>query len=212
MKDKVTHTLYETIRKIVQDELKRIKTAQLAIVEEQHPHADESDSDNYACTIALRDSGIVLKNVPVATSKIGTASIPAVGDMVLVQFIGGDINAPVITGCLYNDETRPPLNDDSQIIMHHPQGAEDGDATRIEILSGSEKKLVIKLGDALEVNLADDDPVVEIKIDGGKGNLTIARDGAVLVQSDGKVEIKGNEINIEAQAGLKLKGRTIDLN
>lgn len=208
----MTHTLYETIQKIVQDELKRTKTAQLAIVEEQHPHVDESDSDNYACTIALRDSGIVLKNVPVATSKIGTASIPAVGDMVMVQFIGGNINAPVITGCLYNDETRPPLNDDSQIIMHHPQGAEDSDATRIEILSGPEKKLVIKLGDALELNLADDDPVVEIKIDGGKGNLTIARDGAVLVQSDGKIEIKGNEINIEAQAGLKLKGQTIDLN
>ena len=208
----MTHTLYETIQKIVQDELKRIKTAQLAIVEEQHPHADESDSDNYACTIALRDSGIVLKNVPVATSKIGTASIPAVGEMVIVQFIGGNINAPVITGCLYNDETRPPLNDDSQIIMHHPQGAEDSDATRIEILSGSEKKIIIKLGDALELNLADDDPVVEIKVDGGKGNLTIARDGAVLVQSDGKIEIKGNEINIEAQAGLKLKGKTIDLN
>ena len=208
----MTHTLYETIQKIVQDELKRIKTAQLAIVEEQHPHADESDSDNYACTIALRDSGIVLKNVPVATSKIGTASIPAVGEMVIVQFIGGNINAPVITGCLYNDETRPPLNDDSQIIMHHPQGAEDSDAIRIEILSGSEKKIIIKLGDALELNLADDDPVVEIKVDGGKGNLTIARDGAVLVQSDGKIEIKGNEINIEAQAGLKLKGKTIDLN
>ncbi len=208
----MTHTLYETIQKIVQDELKRIKTAQLAIVEEQHPHADESDSDNYACTIALRDSGIVLKNVPVATSKIGTASIPGVGDMVMVQFIGGDINAPVITGCLYNDETRPPLNDDSQIILHHPQGAEDSDATRIEILSGSEKKIIIKLGDALELNLLDDDPVVEIKVDGGKGNLTIARDGAVMVQSDGKIEIKGNEINIEAQAGLKLKGKTIDLN
>lgn len=208
----MTHTLYETIQKIVQDELKRIKTAQLAIVEEQHPHADESDSDNYACTIALRDSGIVLKNVPVATSKIGTASIPAVGDMVIVQFIGGDINAPVITGCLYNDETRPPVSDDSQIIMHHPQGAEDSDATRIEILSGPKKKMVIKLGDTLELNLADDDPVVEIKIDGSKGNLTIARDGAVMVQSDGKVEIKGNEINIEAQAGLKLKGQTIDLN
>ena len=208
----MTHTLYETIQKIVQDELKRIKTAQLAIVEEQHPHVDESDSDNYACTIALRDSGIVLKNVPVATSKIGTASIPAVGDMVIVQFIGGDINAPVITGCLYNDETRPPVSDDSQIIMHHPQGAEDSDATRIEILSGPKKKMVIKLGDTLELNLADDDPVVEIKIDGSKGNLTIARDGAVMVQSDGKVEIKGNEINIEAQAGLKLKGQTIDLN
>ena len=113
----MTLTLYETIQRIVQAELRRIHTAELAIVQEQHPHAGDSDQDNYACTVQLRNSGIILKEVPVATARIGQASIPAVGNLVLVQFVGGNINAPVITGSLYNDEERPPVNDDGQIIL-----------------------------------------------------------------------------------------------
>src|SRR5690242_2557699 len=103
-------TLYETIQRIVQDELGRIGTATLAIVQEQHAHADAGDQDNYACTVRLRDNGLVLKQVPVATARVGSASIPAVGDLVLVQYLGGDVNAPVITGSFYNDEDRPPVN------------------------------------------------------------------------------------------------------
>ncbi|MBI9093056.1 MAG: hypothetical protein JEZ12_27915 [Desulfobacterium sp.] len=103
------HTLFDTIRRIVQEEVRRVRTAELGVVEEQHSHAEESDKDNYGCTVALRDSGIVLKKVPVATQRIGTVGIPAVSELVLVQFIGGDINATVITGRLYNDEDRPPV-------------------------------------------------------------------------------------------------------
>lgn len=102
-----TLSLYETIQRIVQEELRRVHTAQLAVVQEQHPHAGASDQDNYSCTVKLRNSALVLKQVPVATSRIGQVSIPAVGDLVLVQFVGGDINAPIIVGSLYNDEDRP---------------------------------------------------------------------------------------------------------
>src|SRR5438552_1540951 len=98
----MTLTLFETIQHIIQEELRQIRTAELAVVQEQHPHASESDTDNYACSVRLRNSGIVLKQVPIATSRIGSVSIPSTGDLVLVQFIGGDINAPVITGSFYN--------------------------------------------------------------------------------------------------------------
>ena len=74
----MTLTLYETVQRIVQEELGRVRTAELALVQEQHPHAEDSDKDNYACTVRLRDSGIVLEQVPVATSRIGCVSIPAV--------------------------------------------------------------------------------------------------------------------------------------
>ena len=106
--------LYNTIRHMIQEELRQIRTAELGVVQEQHPHASDSDDDNYACTVALRNSDIVLPKVPVATQRIGIASIPNINDLVLVQFINGDINAPVITGCFYNDEDRPPVNDDQQ--------------------------------------------------------------------------------------------------
>jgi phage baseplate assembly protein gpV len=208
----LTLTLYETVQRIVQEELGRVRTAELAIVQEQHPHADDSDKDNYACTVRLRDSGIVLEQVPVATSRIGCASIPAVNELVLVQFVGGDINAPIITGRLYNDEDRPPVNDDGQAITHLPLGAEDGDAVHIELHSGETRELVFKLGGGMEVNVRDDDPVVELKVDGGKLTLQVDRDGAVVLESQGKVELKGNEISIEAQGQLNLKGGTVNIN
>jgi phage baseplate assembly protein gpV len=208
----MTLTLYETIQRIVQEELGRVRTAELAIVQEQHPHASDSDKDNYACTVQLRNSGIVLKQVPVATSRIGCASIPAVGELVLVQFVGGDVNAPIITGRLYNDEDRPPVNDDGQAITHLPLGAEDGDAVHIELHSGDKRELVLRLGSGVEVNVRDDDPVVELKVDGGKLTLQIDRDGAVALESQGKVEIKGSEISVEAQGQLNLKGGTVNIN
>lgn len=209
----MTYSLFDTIRRIVREELGQIRTAELAVVEEQHPHADDSDKDNYACTVALRDSGIVLKQVPVATQRIGIASIPAVGELVLVQFIGGDINAPVITGRLYNDEDRPPVNDDNQGIMHLPLDAGDSDAVHMELLSGDSRELVFKLGDGLELSLKDDDPVVEIKIDGGKGTIKIERDGKLTFESQSDINMTGSSnINIEASGELNLKGSVVNLN
>jgi uncharacterized protein involved in type VI secretion and phage assembly len=208
----VTLTLYETVQRIVQEQLGHVRTAELAIVQEQHPHADDSDKDNYACTVQLRNSGIVLKQVPVATDRIGCASIPAVGELVLVQFVGGDVNAPIVTGRLYNDEDRPPVNDDGQAITHLPLGAEDGDAVHIELHSGDTRELVFKLGSGIEVKVRDDDPVVELKVDGGKLTLQIDRDGALTLESQGNVQIKGSEIAIEAQSQLNLKGGTVNIN
>jgi uncharacterized protein involved in type VI secretion and phage assembly len=208
----MTLTLFASIQKIVREELGRIRTADLAVVQEQHPHTSDSDTDNYACTVELRNSGIVLKHVPVATSQIGSVSIPAVGDLVLVQFIGGDINSPVITGRLYNDEDRPPVNDDGKAVIHLPLGAGDSDAVHVELYSGEERRIALKLGQGLELNLQDDDPVVDLKVDGGKAGLKIDRDGAVSLESQGGIEIKGTEITVEAQGQLNLKGATVNIN
>ena len=202
----MTLTLFESIQKIVQDELQGLRTAELAVVQEQHP----SDPDNYACTVVLRDSKIVLSHVPVATSRIGAVAIPAVGELVLVQFVGGDINAPIIVGRLYNDEDRPPENEDGRAVLHLPLGAADDEAVHIELKSGDARELTLKLGGGLTLALRDDDPVVEI--DAGQAKVTIERDGKVGVESKGKLELKAAEITIEAQGKLTLKGATVNIN
>jgi uncharacterized protein involved in type VI secretion and phage assembly len=208
----VTLSLYETIQRIVEAELRRVRTAELAVVQELHPHAGESDKDNYACTVQLRNSQIVLKRVPVATQQIGAVSIPNVGDLVLVQFVGGDVNAPVITGRLYNDEDRPPPNDEGQAILHLPLGAGDSEAVHLELSSGDSRTLTLQLGDGLKVELKDDDPAVKIDVGGGKATVQIDRDGTIKLENQGKVQISGNEIKIEAQAQLTLKGATVAIN
>ena len=206
-------SLYQTIQKIVQQELGRVRTAELALVQEQHPHSSDGDQDNYACTVKLRDSGLVLKAVPVATGRIGCASIPAVGDLVLVQFVGGDVNAPVIVGSLYNDEDRPPVNADGQWVLHLPLGAGDADAVHIEVTSKDARSVVLKLGNGLEATLQDDDPVLALRVAGGKATVEVSRDGAIAVESSGNVEMKANgNIKIEAQGQLTLKGATVNIN
>ncbi len=161
----------------------------------------------------LRDSGIVLKNVPVATSRVGSVSIPAVGDLVMVQFIGGDINAPVIIGSLYSDEARPPVSADGQAIMHLPRGASDSDAVHIELHSGDRREIVVKLGTGISLNIRDDDPVVELDVDGGKAKLEIGRDGSVKLEATADIEIKGAaNINVEAAGQLNLKGSVVNIN
>jgi len=201
-------TLYETVQRIVQQELGQVRTAELALVREQHSHSDSSDNENYTCTVELRNSALVLKRVPVATSQIGAVSIPDVGELVLVQFIGGDINSPVITGCLYNDQDRPPKNSNGQNIMHLPLAAGDDDAVHIELNSGDKREINIKLGSGLEVKLKDDDPAVELNVGGGNATLSIAKDGGIKVDSKGDISIHGNQVKIEADSTLTLKGQS----
>jgi uncharacterized protein involved in type VI secretion and phage assembly len=208
----MTRTLFETVRRIIQEELGQIRTAELAVVKDQHAHESASDNDNYACDVELRNSGLALKQVPVATGQIGSASIPAVGDLVLVQFIGGDLNAPVITGRFYNDQDRPPVNTDGQWVLHLPLGAGDSDAVDIQLQSGDSRALQMKFGSGLTIQLQDDDPAVKIDVGGGNAKLTIGKDGAVTVESQGDISVKGNQITIEAQGQLNLKGSTVNLN
>jgi uncharacterized protein involved in type VI secretion and phage assembly len=139
---------------------------------------------------------------------------------VLVQFLDGDVNAPVITGRLYNDEDRPPPNDDGKSILHLPLGAADDEAVHVELTSGDTREATVKLGKGLSITVRDDDPVVELDVDGGKATLKIGRDGAVELKSNGKLAVEANEISLKAQGNLsvegggtvKVKGATVNIN
>jgi phage baseplate assembly protein gpV len=215
-----TLTLYETIQRIVQEEISRQQTAELAVVKESHPHADAGDTDNYACTVVLRNTGLVLRQVPVATPRIGQVSIPAVGDLVLVQFIGGDLNAPIITGSLYTDGARPPVSQPQQAIWHLPPEAAEDDALRVVLKGEDPKEIQLSLGAALKITLLDDDPVVSIEVDGGKAAIAIDRDGAITITSQGELTLEGDAISVKAQSKLSLecqgdtviKGATVNIN
>lgn len=209
----MTPSLVETIRSIVRDEMSAHRTAELAIVEETHPHESESDDDNYACTVKLRNDGTVLRRVPVATDRLGAASLPSGGDLVLVQFLGGDVNAPVIVGSLYNDEDRPPLNTSEKVVLHLPLDAGEDEAFRLEVNESDPRGALLTIGGALKLELRDDDPVVSLQVESGKATLEIAKDGAVTLKSDGALEITGQEVTIEATGGtLDLKGQTVDVS
>ena len=130
--------------------------------------------------------------MPVATGRIGAASIPAVGELVLVQFVGGDVNAPVITGRLYNDEDRPPANEDGKAVLHLPARRRRPRRGPRRAAQRRHAQLVLKLGTGLELTLQDDDPAVKVDV-GGNGHAD-DRQGrrASRCRASGKVELKGD--------------------
>jgi hypothetical protein len=208
------NALLETIRQIVRQEIQRTQSATLAIVQEQHTETD------YACTVQLRDSEILLKKVPVATSRMGLASIPAVNDIVLVQFIGGDINRPVISGSLYNDEDIPPTNGDGQWVCQLPLGAGEGEGLQIVANSDGPPSVDIKIGSSLHMTLQDDDPVVLLDISDGAAALSIDSDGTLAIkggrgislEAGADLVLKGTNVEIEGSGEVTVKGAVINLN
>ena len=114
------------IQTIVRDELASFRVAELAIVTEVFPHADPGDTNNYACSVKLRDTGLELQRVPVATGRVGLAAIPNVDDLVLLAFVGGSIHGPVIVGRLYNDVDRPPAAKAKECVYESVDAAESG--------------------------------------------------------------------------------------
>lgn len=200
--------LYDTLRKLIRQETASLRTAELAVVQEVYP----ADPDNYACDLALRDSQLVLKQVPLLTPRKGLAGIPDVGDLVLVQFVGGDLNRPVIIGSLYNDEDRPPANAAGQIVFNLPAGEDAGSALHLELNESGPMSLKLNIGSAVELTLQDDDPVVKLDV-GGNAALSIDRSGAVTIESNGDMNLKGaGNVQIEAGGQLNLKGAVINLN
>ena len=166
-------SIVSVMKKVAEQEAQRVYTTELGIVTAVFPHASDSDKDNYQCSVKLKnkkqpDGGdFELRKVPLVTPHIGLANIPKVGELVILAFIGGDINAPVILGRLYNDEDRPPKNDKEQMIL-----------TQLESLT-----LTLKSGTKIDI---DKDGNVKIE---AKGDVVINDGDKGAARKDDTVEV-----------------------
>jgi len=193
--------MVEVIRKIVEAEIRKIHVAELGVVTSIFPHASDSDKDNYECNVKLKNTGLELQKVPVATQHIGLAHIPKVDEMVLVTFLNGDINAPIIIGRMYTAEDRPPANDGEEII-YIPPYSENADLRRLHI----------ELPSGIILSITDD----ILNVEAGKTTLKINRDGDIEVESNEKVSItasgemtfNADKITIESKQDMNIKAGT----
>jgi len=183
-------TIVESIKKIVEDEIRKLHLCEVGEITSVFPHSIKSDKNNYECNVRLKDKGVELRKVPVATSHIGLAHIPHTGDLVLLSFINGDINAPIITGRLYNDEDRPPLSKSEEII-YIPPYAKNNDLRRLNIvLPGGTVSLVIH----------DD----HLTIVAGKSMMNINSAGELTLKS---VKKAGKSSSSESSEGIVITAR-----
>ena len=193
--------LYDTLQKLVRHELRSRRFAEMGQVQAVYP----SDPGNYDADVVLHATDLVLRHVPVLTPRKGYASLPEVGDLVLLQFMGGDVNRPVIVGTLYNGDDRPPENTENDWVLQLPSGPDNKEAgLRIELRQSDPIGFTVSLkGDKFELLVQDDDPVATLKVAGTK--LSIDGGGGIKLEAGGNAEIK-------AGGTLALKGAKLDLN
>ncbi|MBL9106679.1 MAG: hypothetical protein JNL82_37505 [Myxococcales bacterium] len=169
--------LFHILRAMLRDELRALRTGDTAVVTANAPHA-EGDGHNHECDVSLRHGGLALKNVPIATPHVGLVSPPRVGDVVLVTYVDGDPNRPIVTGRLYSDEAPPPVHADGELVLSTPPDH----TTRVAL-----------------------QPDGAVQIAAGKTRITVARDGAVTLtgEQDLVVTVKG-DARLRADGNVEL--------
>ncbi len=189
----------DVIQAVIRDQLRAFRTAELGVVTQVYSHAAASDKNNYECDVRLRDSGLELKRVAVCTQRVGSVAIPNVDDLVLVQYLNGDMHAAVITGRFHNDMDRSPQAKDREWVYISPDKAESG-VRRLYLEFPNDNTLLI-----------DDD---KLKLEMGKTTLTINHDGSVELKSNNqpitfKDQNGSNSIGIDPGGGqIKVQGQT----
>jgi len=174
--------IIQAIQMIVQQEIGKIHIMELGIITSVFPHSSESDKDNYECNVRIRDKDVELRKVPVATQHIGLSNILHIGDLVLLSFINGDINSPIIIGRLYNDEDRPPLSKMEEIV-YKPMYTRNTSLRRINLVLPEE---------VLNINLFDDKMSIVI----GRSSIYVDSSGEILTNSvKSKDSDSGTEIS-----------------
>jgi phage baseplate assembly protein gpV len=221
-------SIVNTLQQIIRHELRALHVTELGLVEAVYPHSDNGDADNYGCDVRLKNSGLLLKRVPVASGHIGTVAIPNVGDLVLLAFDKGDVNQPIVIGRLYNDADRPPLNNPNEIIFRLPLAEPDDQsilaairnlqdqAEPREILVEMPPQITVRISDgAVRATAGDTELLVDqphnsggqVTVVSGRTKLTMNQDGDITVEAVGNMTLKANgDLSLQAQ-NVNIKGQ-----
>ena len=221
-------TIVNTLQEIVRHELRGLRVAELGVVEAVLPHAAAGDHDNYACDVRLKNSGLLLKRVPVLADRIGTVAIPNVGDLVLLAFDKGDVNQPILVGRLYNDRDRPPLNHPDEVIFRLPLDAADDKTIKGAIRNHQDqsppREIIFEMPPKITVRVTDGTVratagKTEMKLDqpdgsggtvtvvAGRTKITMNQDGDVTVEAAGSMSLKAErDLTLEG-LNVKIKGQ-----
>ncbi|MDI9645044.1 MAG: phage baseplate assembly protein V [Candidatus Verstraetearchaeota archaeon] len=190
-------SIVQTMKEVARREINKVRTPELGVVTSVFPHSSESDKENYECSVRLKNSDLELRGVQIATQAVGLVSPPAVGDLVLVEFVGGDINCPVVVGRIYNEKDRPPLSKLGEILYVAPY-PEDKELRRV----------YIELPGGMKVCLKD----AEVTITAGGTKVTVERGGDVIIEAKGDVKVKSKgDTSIEAQGDISVSASNLKI-
>jgi len=212
--------LMQTLRAIVRAEMARVHAPELGEVTQVYTRDGDGSKNNHQVNVKLRSTGVELERVQMAVGRLGLSAMPQVGDLLLIAFVGGDLNSPVAIGCVYDDQANPPVAKEHEVV-YMPPDDEDSSVKRIhiELKSGTkltleDEKLTIELGDTSMILEKDGDITLKAK---GKihmeseSDVEIQGGGDVKIEATGTLKGKGNSAEIEGQSSAKVKGSNLTL-
>ena len=143
-----------------------------------------------------------------AGSGYGAFMMPEVGDEVLVAFLQGDINQPVIVGSMYNGVNTPHTfrtNSQDQKAIRTKSGHlicldDSTDHEKISIVDKSENHRVV-------ISTSDESIVIE-----SKGGKLVLNANEIEINAKTSLKIDCGQMDANGGSSMKLKAGTIELN
>jgi phage baseplate assembly protein gpV len=200
--------IVEIIRRVVLEELARNRGSLLGVVTTVYPHEAEDDENNYEANVRLKHEDLELRRVPIAVGHVGVAAPPRAGDLVLVQFLNGDSNQPLVTGRFYHADDRPPLHKEDEILFE--QRVADDTLNHLRFASDGSiflQRDVTKPEDNSEAKAS-------IKVDGASGDIEIKSSDAIviLMKNDGEIQVTADDKPINITASKMTVDGDVDIN
>jgi hypothetical protein len=219
----VSAALYDSIARIARHAAGARALAAAGKVTEIFP--GDAQPLDHAVSVELRDSGLILPRVPIAVGLLGLAAIPAVGDLVVVLFLDGDTNAPVVVGRLYHPDLEPPKHADGQVVLSLPPGSSDP-KVKLEIVAATPSVLLtlpndvaVECGDQrAEVRVGD----LRVTVDGAGGGraelaaggtkVSLSKNGDITLTTSGTLRIDAAVVDIGGSTKVKIAGTEVEIN
>jgi uncharacterized protein involved in type VI secretion and phage assembly len=221
----------DIVQQVARTEARSRPFVALGVVTSVHEVTGNAD---YACTVELRDSALVLPRVPIATGVIGVVALPNIGDLVTVLFVEGDYHNPVVIGRLYHRDVAVPPHKPGEAVVSLP-GGETGDDKRLDLRvttpGDGTRSLALTLDGSVKVELVVNDESIrlqaqdalielkqtggsdgQVRLEVGQAKATFKQNGDISIETTGNLTLKGNKVEISGDTQVKIAGTAVQLN
>ncbi|WP_457593480.1 phage baseplate assembly protein V [Hydrogenimonas sp.] len=139
--------------------------------------------------------------------------LPEVGDEVLVAFIEGDVESPIVIGSLWNQEETPPFdNGNGKNDIRAVKSRSGHEIVFDDAESGGKLSIKTAAGHLIELNDETGGEKIMIKDKSGNSVEMDAAMNKITLKSSMQISIESNMIEIKADGVLTLKGGLVRIN
>ncbi len=152
--------------------------------------------------------------IPFAGKEMGVYFIPDVGDEVIVAFLGGQLEKPVIVGGVWSKSVKPPMaNEEGKNLTKMIKTKSGHELTFFD--EDDKGKITVKSSKGYVMEMDDEKEKLTLKDPKGKNKMEMSsKDGKITVEAEKKIELKsgGSSIIIDGTGNkITIKSNTVEV-